>query len=182
MPQSNAYVNPAVVSTDEASDGFVSERSIELPSFTEAGALKVAVGATLAIVTLAVYSLIPPSLSRISPLTVRVPLSSVGQLAVLLGPNVPYPDPPPQSKAYVNPAAVSVFEGSKAPVSDRLIALPSLTEAGALNVAVGATSMTVVDAVYSVNPSSLSMIRPRTVKVPLSAKVQAVAAFVPLVP
>ena len=41
-------------------------------------------GATLFIVTEAVYSLTPPSLSRIWPLTVRVPLSVVGQLALVV--------------------------------------------------------------------------------------------------
>jgi hypothetical protein len=46
----------------------------------------VTVGATLFTTTLAVYSVVPPSLSLIEPLTVRVPLSVVGQLAVLLVP------------------------------------------------------------------------------------------------
>ena len=42
-------------------------------------------GATLLIVTIAVYSLSPLSLSLILPLTVGVPLSVVGQLAVFEG-------------------------------------------------------------------------------------------------
>ena len=50
---------------------------------------KVAVGATLLTVTVAVYSVAPPSLSLIFPLTVREPLSVVGQLAVLLAANAP---------------------------------------------------------------------------------------------
>jgi hypothetical protein len=49
----------------------------------------VMVGATLLIVTAAVYSVEPPSLSLIVPLTVRLPLSSVGQLALLLEPKAP---------------------------------------------------------------------------------------------
>ena len=44
---------------------------------------RVAVGATLFTVTLAVYSVVPPSLSLIFPLTVRLPLSVVGQLVEL---------------------------------------------------------------------------------------------------
>jgi hypothetical protein len=59
------------------------------PSLTEAGALKVAVGATLLIVTLAVYSVSPLSLSLIFPLTVRLPLSFVEQLAVLVALKAP---------------------------------------------------------------------------------------------
>ena len=45
---------------------------------TDVGALKLAVGATLLMVTVAVYSVTPPSLSRTLPLTVREPLSVVG--------------------------------------------------------------------------------------------------------
>src|SRR5205085_1758388 len=47
------------------------------------------VGATLLMVTLAVYSLTPPSLSWILPLTVRLPLSVVGQLVLLEAPKAP---------------------------------------------------------------------------------------------
>jgi hypothetical protein len=46
-------VKPAEVSTEDASLGPVSERLMFEPSLTEAGALKVAVGATLATVTAA---------------------------------------------------------------------------------------------------------------------------------
>jgi hypothetical protein len=47
------------------------------------------VGATLRTVTLLVYSLTPPSLSRILPLTERVPLSLVAQVAVLAAAKAP---------------------------------------------------------------------------------------------
>ena len=60
-----------------------------LPSFTGDDALKVAVGATLLTVTDAVYSVVPPSLSWIFPLTVFEPLSVVGHDAVLVALNAP---------------------------------------------------------------------------------------------
>ena len=50
---------------------------------------KVAVGATLLTVTVPVYSVTPLSLSRILPLTERVPLSSVGQVALAVAPKAP---------------------------------------------------------------------------------------------
>src|SRR5207245_11096554 len=74
-----------VVSTDDGSDGLVSDRLMLLPSLTGEEALNVAVGATLLIVTLAVYSVTPPSLSLIFPFTALEPLSlveSVDELGV----------------------------------------------------------------------------------------------------
>src|SRR2546425_11580844 len=59
------------------------EKLLELPSFALWFAGAVTLGATLSIATVAVYSVASPSLSRILPFTVRVPLSVVGQLAVL---------------------------------------------------------------------------------------------------
>ena len=47
------------------------------------------VGATLLTVTVPVYSVTPLSLSRILPLTERVPLSSVGQVALAVAPKAP---------------------------------------------------------------------------------------------
>src|SRR5690349_7281210 len=47
------------------------------------------VGATLLMTTVAVYSFVPPSLSRMVPFTVRVPLSVVAQLLVAVGPKAP---------------------------------------------------------------------------------------------
>ena len=46
-------------------------------------------GATLWIATVAVYSVVPPSLSRIFPPTARLPLSVVGQLPEFAPPNAP---------------------------------------------------------------------------------------------
>src|SRR5229473_3344582 len=72
--------------------GSVNEPRLKLwlsPSFEDWFAGAVTVGATLLIVTDAVYSVVPPSLSRIFPFTVRVPLSVVGQLAVFDKPNAP---------------------------------------------------------------------------------------------
>ena len=57
---------------------------------------------------------------------------------------------------------------------------PSLAAGGPVSVTVGATLFTTTAVVYSVKPPSLSMIRPRTVKLPLSKKVQFVEALVPL--
>src|ERR671923_1781497 len=54
----------------------------EAPSLELWSAAAVTDGGTLWIVTPALYSLTPPSLSRILPLTVRLPLSVVGQLAL----------------------------------------------------------------------------------------------------
>src|SRR5918911_1633189 len=55
-----------------------------LPSLELWSADAVTLGGTLWIVTECVYSVSPPSLSRILPLTVRLPLSVVGQLAELV--------------------------------------------------------------------------------------------------
>src|SRR5688572_8585500 len=66
----------------------------------ELGVSEVSVGGTLLTVTAAVYSLTPPSLSRILPPTLRTPLSVVGQLRLVLGENALYPEPSPQSNAY----------------------------------------------------------------------------------
>src|SRR5687768_9592371 len=58
----------------------------DIPSRTGAGGpvMLVISGAALFTVTEAVYSVNPASLSLILPLTVRVPLSVVGQVAVLV--------------------------------------------------------------------------------------------------
>ena len=61
----------------------------------------------------------------------------------------------------MKPAAVSALDGSDGPVSDRLMAVPSLTLAGALKVAVGATLSTVTVKVSLLAPPSSSV----TVKV-----------------
>ena len=58
--------------------------------------------------------------------------------------------------------------------------LPSPTGPLLPRVAVGGTLFTTTSVVYSVNPPSLSMIRPLTVRVPLSSNVQVVDALVPL--
>jgi hypothetical protein len=63
------------------------------PSLTGEVATNAAVGATLLIVTVALYVLTPPSLSRTLPPTVRVPLSLVEQVAVLVVLNAPKPAP-----------------------------------------------------------------------------------------
>ena len=57
---------------------------------------------------------------------------------------------------------------------------PSLALWLAGAVTVGATLLTVTAVVYSLKPPSLSMIRARTVKLPLSANVQLVEAPAPL--
>jgi hypothetical protein len=101
---------------------------------------------------------------------VRLPLSSVEQFAVADDENAPNPEP--QSNEYVKPAATSALEGSDAPATDRAMPEPSATEVGAVSVAVGATLVTVTDALYSVTPPSLSRIRPRTVRVPSSLVAQ----------
>ena len=54
----------------------------ELPSSLVWSAGAVTVGGTFVTLTASVYSLVPPSLSRILAPTSRVPLSLVGQLAV----------------------------------------------------------------------------------------------------
>src|SRR5258705_11002166 len=81
----------------------------------------------------------PPSLSRISPLTWRVPLSLVEQLAVLSVPQALQVVPLSQLKRYSKPAVVSAEEGSLGSVSERLMLEPSSTGPLLLKVAVGAT-------------------------------------------
>ena len=92
----------------------VRDRVNGLPSFTGPVLPKVAVGATLATVTVAVYSRIPPSLSLIAPRTVTGPLSVVGKLAVEVALKVSDPviGVDPVLNAYVNPVEVSALEGS----------------------------------------------------------------------
>ena len=75
-------MNPAVVSAVDGSLGLVSERWKLEPSPTGPSLENVAVGPTLRTVTMSVYSLVPPSLSLILALTLRVPLSDVGHVAV----------------------------------------------------------------------------------------------------
>src|SRR5919206_404301 len=70
----------------------------DAPSSELWSAAAVTDGGTLLIVTDCVYSVEPPSLSKILPFTVRVPLSEVGQLVELELLKAPYPEP--QSKAY----------------------------------------------------------------------------------
>ena len=72
------------MSPEDGSCGLLSERWKLVPSFTGPSLPKVAVGATLFTVTLAVYSVSPPSLSLILPLTERVPLSVVGHDLLVL--------------------------------------------------------------------------------------------------
>src|SRR5690242_15896153 len=74
-PQSKLSVKVAVVSALDGSAGSVSASAIGEPSSTEAGAMNVAVGATLSTETVALYSVAPPSLSRTDPFTARGPLS-----------------------------------------------------------------------------------------------------------
>src|SRR5205085_8899710 len=111
--------------------------------------------------------------------TVRRSLSVVVQLVEPEPIKPPQPKPSPQSNAYWKPAAVSAEDGSSGLVSERPIGEPSFTELGALKVAVGATLFTVTVVWYSVKPPSLSMIRARTVSLPLSLNVQVVEALVP---
>ena len=66
----------------EASNGALKLTVAGLASFTGPLLLSVAVGATLWTATVAVYSFALPSTSLILPLTVRLPLSVVGQLTV----------------------------------------------------------------------------------------------------
>src|SRR5436190_21208899 len=95
------------------------------------------------------------------PFTVLVPLSVVGQLAVLL--ELFAPKPVPQSNAYVNPGVVSACDGSDGFVSERKIVSPSLTEVGALNVAVGGTFVTLTVKLAEPAPPSLSVTNTVTV-------------------
>src|SRR5918996_6539117 len=114
------------------------------PSATDAGAAKVAVGATLSTVTEAAYSaLSPPSSSRTWPLTFRAPLSLVGQAWPALVPYAVQVVPLSQLKRYW---CVSAVPGSTTAESETLIGEPSATDAGAVKVAVGATLSTVTAA------------------------------------
>ena len=76
---------------------------------------------------------------------------------------------PSQANATVKPAPVSAADGSVG--SDRLTvtAPPSSMGPAFVRVADGGTFSTRTTAVYSVKPSSFSMMRPRTVTVPLSS-------------
>jgi hypothetical protein len=85
--QLNRYSKPAAVSVEDGSLGEVSEIVIAEPSFTAAGALKIALGATLSTATVAGYSaLSPPSSSRTWPVTLLVPLSLVAQAWLAVSP------------------------------------------------------------------------------------------------
>ena len=82
-------MKPVVVSAEDGSLGLVSERWKLDPSSTGPSLPKDAVGATFVTVTVPVYSVVPPSLSLILALTLRVPLSVVAQLVVLEAPKPP---------------------------------------------------------------------------------------------
>src|SRR5919204_714655 len=104
MVKLSLWLSPQFTSTVHglSAPGSVNEPRSKLllwPSSALWSAAAVTLGGTLWIVTECVYSLTPPSLSRILPLTVRVPLSLVEQEAVVLAPKAPYPEPLPQSKA-----------------------------------------------------------------------------------
>src|SRR5881397_1562397 len=88
------WLSPQFTSTVHglSAPGSVNEPRSKLcdaPSFELWSAAAVTDGGTLWIVTECVYSVKPPSLSRILPLTVRVPLSEVGQLALAVPLNAP---------------------------------------------------------------------------------------------
>jgi hypothetical protein len=70
-----------LVSALDGSKGAVRDSVTGLPSSTGPLFPNVAVGETLPMLTVALYSVSPPSLSITLPFTVRLPLSSVGQLA-----------------------------------------------------------------------------------------------------
>src|SRR4051794_41168770 len=82
--QLNAYRKPAAVSAVDGSDAAENDTVADEASLIGLSFDSVAVGAKFFTSTVFVYSLEPPSLSMIFPLTVRLPLSIVGQLAVLL--------------------------------------------------------------------------------------------------
>ena len=77
------------MSTEDGSNAPPSESWKLEPSSTGPVFENVAVGATLVTVTVSVYSVVPPSLSRISAATERVPLSDVRQVAVASAENAP---------------------------------------------------------------------------------------------
>ena len=68
------------MSTEDGSNGPVSETALDMPSSTVVVAFSVAVGATLLTTRLVVYSVKPPSLSMIRALTGKLPLSLDEQL------------------------------------------------------------------------------------------------------
>src|SRR5262245_982496 len=123
----------------DASLGSINASAMLLPSSTAPGAVSVATGATLVTVTAAPYSVVPPSLSRTRPFTVRVPLSSVAHVVDIAVLNAANPLPSPQSNAYWNPAAESSLDGSDGPVNDTAMAPPSSIVDGASSVETGAT-------------------------------------------
>src|SRR4051794_25741092 len=102
-------------------------------------------------------------------LTVRLPLSSVGQLAELPVESGEKPEPAPQSKLYLNPATVSAWDGSDGFVSERKIGSPSVTDSGRLKSAVGATFATSTVKVLKSEAPSLSVTVTVAVYVPLSS-------------
>jgi hypothetical protein len=77
------------VSAEDGSNALLSESWKLEPSSTGPVFENVAVGATFVTVTLSVYSVVPPSLSRILALTARMPSSLVGQVAVSAAENAP---------------------------------------------------------------------------------------------
>jgi hypothetical protein len=109
---------------------------------------------------------VPPSSSRTCPATLRVLLSLVAHACVVVEPHGVQVVPPSQVKLYW---CASVLPGSTTLESERLIAEPSFTEAGAVKVADGATLFTVTVAEYSaLSPLSSSRSWPLTLLVPLS--------------
>ena len=86
-PQSTSTAHGA--SFAPGSENEPSENDAVSPSFELWSDGAVTAGATFLTVTVAVYSVVPPSLSRILPPTARLPLSVVGQLVELAAPKAP---------------------------------------------------------------------------------------------
>src|SRR5919198_1031569 len=94
----------------------------------------------------------------------------------------PASEPPLQSNAYWNVAAVSALDGSNGLVSESWKLEPSLTGPVLANVALGGTLLTVTEPLYSVSPPSLSRTFAFTDRVPLSVVGQVATFEEPKVP
>src|SRR5207237_5105029 len=94
--------------------------------------------------------------------------------------NVVWAEPSPQLTSTDH--GLSAVPGSLNEPSPKLWLSPSFELWSLGAVTVGATLVTTTLDVYSVKPPSLSMIRPRTVYVPLSLNVHCVDATVPELP
>ena len=152
VPQSKRYSKPSAMSAADGSSASWRASSKPVPSSTDTGAVRSAVGATLVTTTTApvVVLALPGSMTR--PSTPNVPSSSNGQVVVAEVPAIAHePVSAARSSTHANAKwswAASAADGSVAPAQARVDESPSSIGLLAPNVPVGAPFATLIVVEY----------------------------------